>query len=237
MKSDYTVTIDPSTKRVLIGETAKQVRMQDNNMAHTLLNVLIKEAFRGNDYFLTNFSQVQISNKLEKHLGFSTYKTQSSYLTQDCKYGMVSRPQLCFKKMDQPLSLRILTSSCQPHLVMIGLWKSSLILRMYRKDNKKPYLSSKIKVSSLLGETKDQLLSSTQYSTKPHTQSSLKVMARTCQWLSTFTQYTRERSSFQTNHYSEQKWERMILTCQPSFALLMEFLIQSEQIPSKWQTY
>lgn len=51
MKSDYTVTIDPSTKRVLIGDTAKTVRMQDNNMAHTLLNVLIKEAFRGNVFF------------------------------------------------------------------------------------------------------------------------------------------------------------------------------------------
>lgn len=43
---EYTITVDASTKAYFNGKKLSKLKMEDHNVAHTLLNIIVKEAFR-----------------------------------------------------------------------------------------------------------------------------------------------------------------------------------------------
>ena len=43
---EYEVFVDAGTKHFFSGESLSHLKMEDHNVAHTLINIIIKEAFR-----------------------------------------------------------------------------------------------------------------------------------------------------------------------------------------------
>jgi hypothetical protein len=42
----YTVLVDKDTERFIKGAELRSIKMEDHNLMHTLINIIIKEAFR-----------------------------------------------------------------------------------------------------------------------------------------------------------------------------------------------
>ena len=43
---EYTLIIDASSKKYISGKNMEQARMEDHSVVHTLLNIIVKQAFR-----------------------------------------------------------------------------------------------------------------------------------------------------------------------------------------------
>jgi hypothetical protein len=52
-KKDYLILIDAGSKHFVSGKDVNSVKMEDHALIHTLINIIIKEAFRG-----TNLRQI-----------------------------------------------------------------------------------------------------------------------------------------------------------------------------------